>query len=65
MLIRRHKQLVPPKELFTANVPEKLRRFAMASKNNYAQELLTEKKNPNDSFSVGLGDDGNLFRWEL
>jgi ubiquitin-conjugating enzyme E2 G1 len=42
----------------------------MATKSNYAQELLmrqlTElKKNPNDSFSVGLGDDGNLFRWEI
>ena len=42
----------------------------MSSKNNYAQELLmrqlTElKKNPNDSFSVGIGEDGNLFRWEI
>ena len=26
---------------------------------------LLFKKNPNDSFSVGLGDDGNLFRWEI
>ena len=29
------------------------------------RQLTELKKNPNDSFSVGLGDDGNLFRWEI